>query len=668
MIRRLIRSLFFLPLGFTSIGVCHGAGNDWMTDLDGDLPLSQLSIPGSHDSGARFEPFPGTATCQTLTIAEQLAVGVRFLDVRCRHLNNAFTIHHGQVYQNINFTDVLNDVLGFLNANPGETVIMSVKQEYNAEGNTRSFEATFDSYVAQNPGQWYLASAVPSLDQARGKIVLFRRFSANSTPKGIDASSWPDNTTFNQLGRLRVQDRYVVPSNTDKWDVFEAGLEEARFGGPDTLYVNFSSGYRSGLFGIPSIPTVSDAINPLLETYFSNNSSGRFGVVVMDFVNANRASLIYGTNAPVDRPVAHPVYFNLVNRNSGKAMDLSGVNRNEGAAINQWPLTVEAPNHRWALGTTENGNAFRIQSWFSSKCASIEGDSTVTAARLVSKDYVGNNPAQQFTLEDAGDGYFKIRNVGSNLVLEIAGASTTNNARIQQNTDHGGQHQHWRLLPWGDYSMRTSSGKYLSLDGGENSVGTAVSQQVWADEPFFKWRFVDAGGAELKAASLNGLPRVIGMSPGVTSAGADAKLFDAVTADTPSQKIRLTPLTNGSFKFRFAHSGLTWGTPVGSSANGAPLEQQAVSGSVTQEFSLERVVNAPAIVIPSSRLDVATDVTTLTWETRVGFTYQPQFSTDLNDWDDLTPNPIVGDGLGQEIADGPPVGERFYRVVVTPVP
>ena len=40
---------------------------------------------------------------------------------------------------------VLNATIGFLNANPGETVMMSVKEEYDASGNTRSFEATFDS-------------------------------------------------------------------------------------------------------------------------------------------------------------------------------------------------------------------------------------------------------------------------------------------------------------------------------------------------------------------------------------------------------------------------------------------------------------------------------------------------------------------------------------------
>ena len=293
------------------------AGHDWMTSLNGALPLSQFSIPGTHDSGARFEPFPGSAKCQSLTITEQLNAGVRFLDIRCRHVDNAFTIHHGQVYQNINFTDVLDSTLAFLDANPGETVIMSVKEEFTPQNNNRSFEATFDTYVAQTPSRWLLGKGIPTLTAAKGKIVLFRRFGASSLPKGIDASSFSDNTTFSVGGTLRVQDRYVVPENDPKWAAILALLNEARYGGPDTLYVNFSSGYKTGNFGIPNLTVVSDNINPRLTTFFANNPSGRFGTILMDFADAARCALIYNTNAPAGRAVHHPAYFMIVNRNSG---------------------------------------------------------------------------------------------------------------------------------------------------------------------------------------------------------------------------------------------------------------------------------------------------------------------------------------------------------------
>jgi 1-phosphatidylinositol phosphodiesterase len=273
-----------------------GEGHNWMTSLNGSLPLSQYSIPGTHNSGARFEPAPGTAKCQNLTITQQLEAGVRFMDIRCHHLNDGLVIHHGPIYQKISFHDVLKSTLAFLAANPGETIIMSVNSEHQPEENTRSFEATFDSYIAENPNKWRLADSIPTLDQARGKIVLFRRFKATRLPKGIDASKWPNNTTFKSDNHLRIQDRYVVSDNDAKWNSILALLKESQKGDPQTLFVNFASGYRPGLLGIPSITSVSKNINPRLATFFKKNSNGRFGVVLMDFIDESKTSMIYTTN------------------------------------------------------------------------------------------------------------------------------------------------------------------------------------------------------------------------------------------------------------------------------------------------------------------------------------------------------------------------------------
>jgi 1-phosphatidylinositol phosphodiesterase len=273
--------------------------NSWMTAIPDNYSLAQLSIPGTHDAGARYEPVSGTAKCQNLTIAEQLNAGIRFLDIRCRHIGNAFAIHHGSVYQNLNFDDVLTACTNFLNSNPGESIIMSVREEYDPSNNTRSFEQTFDDYTQRYAGRWYLGATIPNLGQVRGKIVLIRRFGASSTPKGIDATNWADNTTFtisNANASLRVQDQYVVPDNNAKWNTISALLNEAKTLNPAVLYLNFTSGYKALIFNIPSITTVSNAINPKISTYFSANTSGRYGIVAMDFADAQKAQLIVTTN------------------------------------------------------------------------------------------------------------------------------------------------------------------------------------------------------------------------------------------------------------------------------------------------------------------------------------------------------------------------------------
>ncbi|MBK1881406.1 phosphatidylinositol-specific phospholipase C domain-containing protein [Luteolibacter pohnpeiensis] len=566
------------------------AGNNWMTSLNGSLPISQFSIPGTHDTGARYESFPGTAKCQDLTIPEQLNAGIRFLDIRCRHIDDAFTIHHGSVYQNLNFADVLNSTISFLTANPGETVIMSVKEEYTSSNTTRSFEATFDAYVAQNPGVWLLGSNIPTLSAARGKIVLFRRFGASSLPKGIDASNFPDDTTFSTGGTLRVQDHYNVSSNTDKWNQIKAILNEARYGGPNTLYVNFSSGVNTSFLGIPSITTVSNSINPQLTTFFNDNPSGRFGAILMDFANADRASMIYNTNAPSGRAVAHPAYFMIVNRNSGKAIDLISGNTSNGAQVNQWTYDYNGPNQRWALAPTENGDHFRISSWVSGKCACIESDSTSAGALLHAYDYTGNNPGQQFDLVDAGNGYYKIRNVNSGLVLEVVGAGTANNDRIQQSADVGSNNQQWRLQPWGDYFVRASTGKYVCIENSGNSDGDRIVQYSWENNPWFKWRLEGTTNGYMKASSLNALTRVISMANASTVNGEDCQLYSYSTSNLTNQQLRIAPKTNGTFKFYFVHDGKAWDIPGGQTGNLVPLEQYTDNANAWQDFQLERLV------------------------------------------------------------------------------
>ncbi|RPD45743.1 phosphatidylinositol-specific phospholipase C domain-containing protein [Hymenobacter sediminis] len=271
---------------------------NWMGSVDATLSLAQLSIPGTHDSGARFESISGTAKCQNLTIGEQLNAGVRFLDVRCRHIDNSFTIHHGAVYQNLNFSDVRAACLEFLRANPTECIIMSIKEEHTPSNNTRTFEQTLNAFLQENPDKWYVGESVPTLGQVRGKIVLLRRYAA-TTPKGVDATNWADNTSFEintSAAQLKVQDQYKVSDNNAKWTAMNTLLTEAKASTNNRLILNYASGYKPGLFGIPSITTVSNNINPRLTTFFTAQGKGRFGIIPMDFAEASRNSLIVKTN------------------------------------------------------------------------------------------------------------------------------------------------------------------------------------------------------------------------------------------------------------------------------------------------------------------------------------------------------------------------------------
>ncbi|AJQ96025.1 phosphatidylinositol-specific phospholipase C [Gynuella sunshinyii] len=268
---------------------------DWMAQTDDSLPLSAMTIPGSHDSGAMYESIAGTARTQNLTISEQLHIGVRYLDIRLRHYEDALVVHHGAVYQHLNFDDVLVSVTDFLAAHPTETILMEVSEEYEAYNNTRSFEQTFVSYENNDLYRdfWWTHSYIPQLSEVRGKIVLLRRFRGSFwTSGGIDITPWADNAEsdfYDTRNRpVHIQDYYVVKvtSNDNKWRAIEQNLNAAKNDTRGTLYINFSSGYRP-ILGIPNYPSVANDINNRLIDYFSplTGQKQHHGIIVSDFIS-----------------------------------------------------------------------------------------------------------------------------------------------------------------------------------------------------------------------------------------------------------------------------------------------------------------------------------------------------------------------------------------------
>jgi 1-phosphatidylinositol phosphodiesterase len=272
--------------------------NGWMDKVSGSSKLSEFNIPGTHDTCALYGG--DLAICQTQSLREQLDSGIRFIDIRCRHIEDRFAIHHGIMFQHLMFGGGVRDVCqSFLQAHPRETIIMSVKHEYDDADDTRSFEDTFRWYIEGNESMWYLGNTIPTLDQVRGKVVLVRRFGANST-LGIDATAWSDNATFsinNPGAVLRIQDEYKVPTVfqiSKKWDHVKSLLDQAQEGKLEDWYLNFTSGTSTGAYpytvaeGSPGI----EGLNSHIYSYLDQVTSKRIGTIIMDFPNKPITSLV----------------------------------------------------------------------------------------------------------------------------------------------------------------------------------------------------------------------------------------------------------------------------------------------------------------------------------------------------------------------------------------
>lgn len=111
----------------------------------------------------------------------------------------------------------------------------------------------FDLYIEPTRSKWFLEPKIPTLGEARGKIVLFSRFGAADEDKvgGIHPPIWPDNhkgvfdyTLPLSAQRVYTQDWYHIPSTSAIPTKYELALDLLGQAGsnPLDLGLNFTSG------------------------------------------------------------------------------------------------------------------------------------------------------------------------------------------------------------------------------------------------------------------------------------------------------------------------------------------------------------------------------------------------------------------------------------------
>jgi 1-phosphatidylinositol phosphodiesterase len=271
-----VKSMFYdeknwSPIGESGIKSMFYDEENWVSLLPDDKKISMFTLPGTHDSCARIDP----GSCQKWSLDRQLNAGIRFIDIRGRHIEDVLAIHHGMVYQKMMFGDVLNICFEFLKDHPKEFILMSLKDEYDAVRNTRSYEETVKDYIHRcNPSKWYTGTDIPELKDVRGKIVLVRRF------EGSIGLNWKSSSLFTIQDDYEVPGKYFDPSweypfgrygpDIDwKWTRVKNLLDKAnREKSDNKFYVSFASGYWNVLGFIPNVEDISDGINPKVRDYF----------------------------------------------------------------------------------------------------------------------------------------------------------------------------------------------------------------------------------------------------------------------------------------------------------------------------------------------------------------------------------------------------------------
>ncbi|MGR6874921.1 phosphatidylinositol-specific phospholipase C domain-containing protein [Pseudomonas sp. HK3] len=361
-------------LGFSQIANAHdddayshdyravASNPSWMANVDGTKRVSELSLPGTHDTmsiraGDIWQN-------QTMTLAQQLESGIRVFDMRTRHINNTLRMHHGVISQDTYFNDVLNDIDIFLTANPSETVLFRLRSEHTPENNTQSYTQTLNTYLAANGvKRWVPTHSNPTLDDIRGQFVILQEFSGTA----------PDGKAYGlSYGAIDKQDDYSMSTNWalyDKWNAVKKQLDKSKNGNGNTIYMNYLSG-ANGSFpyfvvsghsspgtsaprlatglttpgwnsSYPDFPRVScfigictiafEGTNTLTADYIASASynSGVAGMVMTDFPGKRFIENVIKLNTL-------PKYRELRDARTGKCLDFEGTTPTNGKKALLW--------------------------------------------------------------------------------------------------------------------------------------------------------------------------------------------------------------------------------------------------------------------------------------------------------------------------------------------
>lgn len=307
----------------------YSYANEWMAGIPDEALLSSINIPATHDTGTAgvvedLVPSVSITSCQNLYYDEQLNMGARSFDIRANATKDDASaadvkiVHGGELWQcqekngnDLTLQSILNTSRGFLEKHKSETVILTVKPD---AGSTIGLEHAVAEFIEKNKDKVYSGGDIPSMKEARGKIIFLRRFnltknydSSVERAMGFNLTNWDDikykdykyayKLYDDGKNHVYIQDAYNT-YGSEKWPYILETMKQTT--GQDTSHpIEYNSwvfNYTSCSRGAPL--GLTQEINPRLFKDEDNCIDNRFlGTVMLNFIDEPMSRLIYETNS-----------------------------------------------------------------------------------------------------------------------------------------------------------------------------------------------------------------------------------------------------------------------------------------------------------------------------------------------------------------------------------
>ena len=286
---------------------------DWMNQLADNTYLSQVSIPGTHDSatGEGWTGFlggmlgPSMGLTQELNIAQQLECGVRAFDLRPCVQGNNLVINHGILQTKAKFPETLKQLGQFVNDHPSEFVVVVMRHESDGDDNNSQWSTMMNDCLNSDDIRPMLANYKRDITvgELRGKVLVLSRDTYANTPVGGFISGWAHQANYvtgyikgpvGVTGTLLVQDFYEVMENmTAKLNGIEKLLN---FSTKNNVYqyfrhlvvcINCASGYTASASTDGNRDNAAQCNKKIVDYLADETHAGPTGIIFMDFAGVD---------------------------------------------------------------------------------------------------------------------------------------------------------------------------------------------------------------------------------------------------------------------------------------------------------------------------------------------------------------------------------------------
>lgn len=288
----------------------------WMSCIPQNVFYTMLSVPGSHDAAtSTVKLFTFSSKTQNKTIAEQLELGVRALDLRPSATDN-LEIKHGSTGTGVTLAQAIESMRSYLEKNPTEFIYATIHLEGSTDDNkTKKWSNNVYKLVKAAVDGGYALGALSKgakLADYKGKIIFIYRDDLTGDNQIYNAAkvAWNDNiartvkvrdTNGNEINDFLISYQDIwessdldentggisgyfaqkggVKSDDAKVSMVKKYIDDATGSKDQRLIFNFAS-YSGGF-----ISERAKAIMPSVNSYIVSKKN-RLGVILADFVDA----------------------------------------------------------------------------------------------------------------------------------------------------------------------------------------------------------------------------------------------------------------------------------------------------------------------------------------------------------------------------------------------